>query len=127
MRSIARAVEILFGLLFFIGVLVQYNDPDPVRWMAIYLAATISCFLAAFGKLKWWFAAATAVVALIWAFIWAPQAYPNVRIAEMFQAWEMKNERIEEGREMYGLFIICVCMTILAIGAWRKRAPTTRE
>lgn len=118
---IGRVVLVILGMLFFVGVVVQYNDPDPVRWMAIYLAASAACFLAAFGKLKWWFAAATALVALIWALIWAPQAFPNVRIAEMFQAWEMKNERIEEGREMYGLLIIFVCMTVLAVGAWRNR------
>jgi hypothetical protein len=121
MRFLGRILQITFGLLFLLGAAVQYNDPDPVRWMAIYLAAAIACFLAAARKLKWWFAAGTAVVALIWALIWAPQAFPNVRIAEMFQEWEMKNERIEEGREMYGLFIICICMSILAINAWRKR------
>jgi hypothetical protein len=122
MRSLAsRVLLIIFGTLFFVGVVVQYNDPDPARWMAMYLAASAACFLGAFGKLKWWFAGTTALVALVWAVIWAPQAFPNVRIAEMFQAWEMKNERIEEGREFYGLLIIFVSMTILAMKARRDR------
>jgi uncharacterized membrane protein YidH (DUF202 family) len=33
----------------------------------------------------------------------------------------MANKRIEERREMYGLLIICVAMSILAVASWRKR------
>ena len=118
MSGMLRVFEFLFALLFLFGALVQYNDPDPLRWMAIYLAASVSCFFAGFNNIGWQFPAAVAVVALVWALIWAPQAFPNVRIEEMFESWEMKNVRVEEGREMYGLFIIFVVMTVVAIGRW---------
>ena len=118
MSWIGRIGEFLLALLFLFGALVQYNDPDPLRWMAMYLAASASCFLAGFNNIGWQFPAVVAVVALVWAFIWAPYAFPNVRLGEMFEAWEMKNVRVEEGREMYGLFIIFVVMTILAITRW---------
>jgi hypothetical protein len=118
MTWIVRGTEFFFALLFLFGALVQYNDPDPLRWMAIYLAASVSCFLAGFNNIGWQFPAAVAVIALVWALIWAPQAFPNVRFGEMFEAWEMKSVRVEEGREMYGLLIIFVVMTILAITRW---------
>ncbi len=110
-----RWLHLLFGLLFFFGALVQYNDPDPLRWMAIYLLAAVACLLAVLRKLKWWFAALIALVALGWAATLAPSVFPNVRAAEMVAAWEMKNSRIEEGREMYGLLMIGVWMTVLAV------------
>lgn len=92
-----------------------------MRWMGIYLAASFVSLLAAFDRLPWLFAASVAAVALIWASSLAPRAFPNVRISEMFSAWEMANERIEEGREMYGLLIIFFCMSILALARWRER------
>jgi hypothetical protein len=38
-----RISNLLFALLFAFSVVVQANDPDPLRWMAIYGAATAAC------------------------------------------------------------------------------------
>jgi hypothetical protein len=116
-----RGLNSALALLFLFGAAVQYNDPDPVPWMAIYLAASIACVLAATKKLRWWFAAAVGLVAVVWASILAPRIFPGVRIAELFGAWEMANNRVEEGREMYGLIVIAASMSILAIVTWRMR------
>ena len=117
----SRLLTIFFALLFLFGAVVQYNDPDPLRWIVMYLAASGACVLAASGRLPWLFAAALAATSLLWAVSLAPRAFPNVRFLEMFGAWEMANKRIEERREMYGLLIICVAMSILAVASWRKR------
>src|SRR5437763_13991000 len=101
MNWFVRAIEFFFALLFLFGALVQYNVRDVLRWMAIYLEASVSCFLAGFNNVGWQFPVVVAVIALLWALIWAPSAFPNVRFGEMFQAWEMKNVRLEAGREMY--------------------------
>ena len=113
-----------FALLFLFGAVVQYNDPDPLRWIAIYLAASVACAFAAIGRLPWLFPAAVAATSLVWALTLAPHALASVRILEMFSAWEMANERIEEGREMYGLLIICAAMSVLAVTSWRKRGAS---
>ena len=102
------------ALSFLFGAAVQYNDPDPLRWIAIYLAASAACALAALKWLRWWFAAAVAAVALVWTRTFIPGTLPNVRIPELFAAWEMASERIEQGREMYGLLIIGLYMAVLA-------------
>jgi hypothetical protein len=36
-----RIVDALMALIFLAAVAVQYNDPDPIRWMAIYGAACL--------------------------------------------------------------------------------------
>ena len=118
MNKAGRLAIALFGLLFLGGAMVQYNDPDPLRWMAIYLAGSAACFLAAMGRLHWAFAAVTAAGAFIWAVTLAPRVFPKVRVPELFQGWEMANTRIEEGREMYGLLLIFIVMTFLAIAVW---------
>ena len=108
------------AVLFLFGAAVQYNDPDPLRWIAIYTAAGAVCGLAAMQRLHWWLAAAVGAVALVWAVTLAPRAFPNVRLLEMFSAWEMANQRIEEGREMYGLLLIALYLSVLAITVGRR-------
>jgi len=118
MNWIIRGLEIVFAVLFLFGAAVQYNDPDPIRWMAIYLAACAACLAAVWNVGGWWFPALVGLVALIWGLTLAPRAFPNVRLGELVEQWEMKDVRVEEGREMYGLFIICVVMIVVAIGRW---------
>ncbi len=109
-----RLLNATMAVLFLFGAAVQYNDPDPFRWTAIYLAASAACVLAALRRLPWWFPALTAAVALVWAATFASRAFPAIRIAELFSAWEMASERIEEAREMYGLLLIGIYMVVLA-------------
>ena len=122
--SMFRLLNGAMALLFLFGAAVQYNDPDPLQWVAIYVAAAIACVLAMFNRLRWWIAAVVGTLALIWAITFVPVTFPNVRIAELFGAWEMANARVEEGREMYGLLIIAVYMAVLAVATRRRRATT---
>jgi hypothetical protein len=115
-----RFLHAAMALLFLFGAIVQYNDPDPLRWIAIYVAAAVACALAAAKRLPRWLPLVVLAIALIWAITLAPRAFPNVRILEMFAAWEMANQRIEEAREMYGLLLIAIYMGVLAIA--RPRA-----
>jgi len=112
------------ALLFVFAAAVQYNDPDPLRWMAIYLAAAAACVLALLGRLRWFVPAAVGLVALAWAATLAPHVLGHVRMGEMVEAWEMKDVRVEEGREMYGLLIVAAWMAVLTVAGWRRpRTP----
>lgn len=46
------SVSILLTLYFLFAAAVQYNDPDPVHWMLLYLTSAACCALAAMGKDK---------------------------------------------------------------------------
>jgi hypothetical protein len=117
-----RAVFGMFALLFLFGAIVQYNDPDAAPWIAIYLAASVACGRALLGRIRWWWPATIAAVAGAWALSMAPRAFPNVRLPELFGTWEMANSRVEQGREMYGLVIIFLCMAALAsVSYWKTR------
>ena len=59
---------------FLFSVAVQYNDPDPIRWMLVYGLAALACVLKLRGRLSWYFpAAALGAVALVWAASIAPR------------------------------------------------------
>ena len=115
-----RFADGLFLLLFAFSVVVQVNDPDPLRWIAIYGAAAIACLVG--GQLHWLVPVAIGLVALVWAGTIAPGVIGRVRFLEMFQEFEMKSRGVEESREMYGLLLVTGWMAVLAHRAfWRNR------
>ena len=119
---IFRAMNGVFAFLFLVGVLVQYNDPDPIQWMAIYgAAATLSLFAALRPGRAWaWAPWVVALIALAWGTGIGAHALGRVPFASMFQSWEMKNVAIEENRETYGLFIIAAWMIVLGVVRLRQ-------
>jgi transmembrane protein TMEM220 len=115
-----KVADALLLLMFVFSVAVQVNDPDPIRWMAIYGAAALACLLSLMGRLPWWFAVLTGVIALAWAATIAPRVIGQVPFMDMFAEFEMKDIGVEESREMYGLILIGGWMAILAHRAFRK-------
>ena len=118
-----RGMQWIMAAAFALSVAVQYNDPDPLRWMAIYGAA---CAVAVWAALRprrypWWAAAAVAIAAFLWAAGWMRQVTGRVWIPELFASWEMKNARVEVEREVGGLLIVAVWMTITALIAVLRR------
>ena len=92
-----------FLLLFILSTAVQYNDPDPIRWMAIYGAAAAACALALWGRLPRLPAALLSLVAFAWA------ATLAVRVIGKQHLWYA-----EEGREMMGLLLVGIWTALLA-------------
>lgn len=113
-------LNLLMTAAFLFSVAVQYNDPDPIRWMAIYGAAAVICMLAIAGRGRWPLAAAVGLLALVWALTLAPAVIGKVRFGELFEAFEMKDERVEVAREMGGLLIVAFWMLVSAIVFWRQ-------
>jgi hypothetical protein len=100
--------------LFVFGAAVQYNDPDPVRWMLIYVAAAAVCIGAvARGNVPGWVAPAVGVIALAWGLFWSDRV-PLKEYFQMFDYWEMKSPGAEEARETSGLLIIAAWMGFLS-------------
>jgi hypothetical protein len=106
--------------LFAIAAAVQYNDPDPLGWMAIYGAACIVSIIAvARGTAPLAASAIVGLIALVWALFWTGTSEATLGVyAHMFDNWEMRNTAIEEAREASGLFIVTVWMVVVALRAW---------
>jgi hypothetical protein len=115
-----KIANLVMLVAFVFGVIVQYNDPDPARWMAIYGAAAIACGLFAAGRKPWVVPALVLLVSVIWAATLAPAALGKVGFGELFEAFEMKDERVEIGREFGGLAIIAAWMLGLTLSSFRK-------
>lgn len=111
-----------FALLFGFGAVVQFNDPDALLWILIYVAASAACISSALRPSVRWPAIVVGLVALIWGLSYVPAVVGSTPFGDMFGAWEMQNEGIEKSREMYGLLIISAWLFFMA---YRDRATVS--
>lgn len=111
-------------LLFLFSAAVQLNDPDPLVWMALYAAAAVVCGLEIRRRSPVWVPLALALVAASWAATLHVRAH-DVPVSALFAEWEMRDLRVEEAREMYGLTIVGAWMLLIAaVGAVRRRTAS---
>lgn len=103
-------------LLFLLAVAVQWNDPDPVRWMAIYGAALCVCLLVAWRRrLPVAVPILVGLVALVWSLATIATGPAANWYSHMFDAWEMQSATVEQAREATGLLIVAVWMFVMAV------------
>jgi hypothetical protein len=112
---------------FLFSVIVQFNDPDPLFWMLIYGLAGAACVLAIGNRGSWIFPAAVGLVALVWAITLVSNVIGQVAFSELFEAFEMKDERVEIAREFGGLLIIAFWMAALVVAALRRKKGIASE
>ena len=121
MRVVFRIISAAMTGVFAVAVAVQYNDPDPFRWMMIYGAAgVLSAWVVLRGGAPLPLAVIVGLVALV-AGLAVAGVSDWTAFREMFLAWEMKSSTIEQAREASGLLIVAGWMAVLTIEAWRVR------
>jgi len=112
------------ALLFAYAAFLQFNDPDPLVWIAMYGAAALPCLAAAAGRpAPWPVPALVAAIAAVWAIWLATIVFGDQPTTDMFPDQETTGWVIvdaEEGREMGGLAIVAVGMLALAFITRRR-------
>jgi hypothetical protein len=107
-----------FALLFLLCAVVQWNDPDPARWMLLYGAVAVLSTAAAFG-VRARVPTLIVFVAILVAFaFWAP----SLRYAslEALQSFGMSGSvQEEEVREAVGLALASIWTAALLVGGFR--------
>jgi hypothetical protein len=108
------------ALLFAFAAALQLNDPDPIRWIAIYAAACVLSIVMFFKRrVPPAMVIAALVIALAWAAMIAFGGPDASEYEHMFDAWEMKSPSVEEAREASGLLIVAVWMFVLLMRSRR--------
>jgi hypothetical protein len=101
------------GILFLISAVLQYNDPDPIRWILLWGSAAAVCLLRGRVGWDWLMAGAVCAAALLWAGLLAPTALPGLELGDLAKKMKAGTPRIELGREILGLLIVAVWMAVL--------------
>ncbi|MFX0557691.1 transmembrane 220 family protein [Maribacter sp. CXY002] len=106
MKQLFKFIGIVFAILFALGAVVQYNDPDSLLWIIIYGFATVLSILFTLDKLKFIVPVVVGVLCLLGFFY----LYPTD-----FQGFDLNDgdiKTVELGREAFGLLIIGLVMFI---------------
>lgn len=115
MKRRLMVLNIVFAVIFLFAAAVQYNDPDPFRWIAIYGAAAAVCFLVASARVGTMLPLVVGLVALGWALTILPGLFgESIAPDQVFGTMHMANYAVEETREMLGLTVVSAWMLFLA-------------
>jgi hypothetical protein len=102
MRSPMTLVAISFSLLFVAAAAVQLNDPDPVRWIALYAGAALLCVTSTLRRPPAVLYLGFGALAAIWAATLLPEIAREVALT---------GNEVE--REFAGLLLVAIAMALL--------------
>ncbi|WP_036155708.1 transmembrane 220 family protein [Maribacter forsetii] len=114
MNLLFKILGYVFAMLFSVGAVLQYNDPDSLHWIIIYGVAALMSLLFALNKIGY----IVPLILGIFAFIGFVYLYPSD-----FQGFDLNDGDIvtvELGREAFGLLIISIVLLVFAFRIKRK-------
>jgi len=100
---------------FSICVGLQYNDPDPIRWMLIYGSAAVACAILPARRVFVVPAVAVGLIAAIWGAYLGHQVKDMLEMSDLFLKMHEKGGAVEVGREAGGLGLVAITL-LLASG-----------
>ncbi len=116
--KLASSATALFAILCLTSAGLQWNDPDPWAWVAIYLAAAAATVTALVRPSAWWAPVVVGAVAVGWGgWLWSRVA-GIVEVTDLWRKMSEKGGAVEEMREAGGLTIVAVAC---GLAAWRAR------
>ena len=115
MNSLFKTLGFLFSILFIVAAALQYNDPDTMIWIVIWVVAALFSLGFALNKISFMPLFFSGVMALGGFFYSYPEKFEGFEIG----TGDIKN--IEEGREAYGLLIIAIVLLIFAVRSYSTR------
>jgi len=127
-----KIFNIIFCVLFILFAAVQYNDPDPWKWMILYLYTAVLCWLAFRNK---FYPSAYLIGIVVYAAYALYKIFDQNGLIDWITqhdaeniAETMKAEKpwIEESREFFGLIILIVVLLIDYLYAKRKFKKSVR-
>ena len=126
MARVGLLFEVAMAGLCLLAAVLQYNDPDPLGWIAVYTVTGVLTI----GLRRWpdWWPAAVllAVVALVWSVAIGPAVLGSVPSEAILRQDGMDVTGAEEAREVLGLWLVAVWSAIVAVLARRRFASARR-
>jgi hypothetical protein len=100
-----RFASYLMAALLLLCALLQYNDPDPIRWIAMYGAAMVVALLLPAKRALVPVGFLVAAAALGWATYLLLEVWGRMEVKDLVEKMSEKGGAVEEGREAGGLAI----------------------
>ena len=109
-----KAVSWAMAGILLVCVVLQYNDPDPIRWMAMYGAGAVASVLLPIKKPAAALALLIGLVAFAWAIYLISTVWGRIALSDLTSKMSEKGGAVEVGREAGGLLIEGVWLMVAA-------------
>ena len=116
-----KIVNFVLALLFALFAIVQYNDPDPLRWIVLYGFVAFISLMAGFRKYYTWLNWLGIIVCIIWS----ATLFPSIREligehqpSDLVESMQATKPYIEGSRESLGLLLSAL---VLGFHLYRHR------
>ncbi|CAA0111656.1 Uncharacterised protein [Halioglobus japonicus] len=109
-----KSCNTVFLLVYLSSAAVQYNDPDALLWVAVYLAAALMCALQFRTNPPSWLPRVLLVISAVWMGALLPSIVGQVSLQEIFASISMKTRAVEEAREIGGLLLVSLWAGVLS-------------
>ncbi len=122
-----KIVNLFLTVLFILFAIFQWNDPDPVLWVLVYVFTALVCLQGYFGRGKLYFVIVGIVTFTALAATKAPGMINWLQAGEQSEIFgEMTTDRpyIEDTREFFGLLMALAAVVFNAF-LLRKRNKIT--
>lgn len=117
MTTVRKVSSAFMVVLFLLAAAVQFNDPDPLVWIAIYtVAATVTFWSIGAAEATQKRGLRASVPALATTAALSGAAYLSTKVFGLQPLFDS-----EEGREMMGLMIVAVWFAIVTL--WLRGKP----
>ncbi len=115
-----KIINLSLAALFVLFAALQYNDPDPFHWMALYFFTALVCVFAAYRRYNIYVLWLGILVCLVWMGTLLPEFINWIKMGAPNIAGEMKATEpyIEFTREFLG---VGICLGALVWQFWMKR------
>jgi hypothetical protein len=107
-----RISNLVLSILFLLFTIVQFNDPDPFKWILLYGLTAGICGFSAFGKKSKIINIITLLIVIIWMGILAPEFLNWIQegMPSITETMKVEEPYIEYTREFLGLLICLLAM-----------------
>lgn len=102
-----------------VAAALQWNDPDPLRWIAFYLAAAATGVAALHLRGGWRAALALCLVAVVWEGVLWWNVLDAVDATDLWRRMDEKGGKVEEYREAAGLTLVSLWLAAAALLGYR--------
>ena len=107
--------NIFFLVIYLLCAAVQYNDPDALPWVALYLSAAAMCAARLRKRLPEWPPKLLFIVSLLWMGALLPNIIGQVSPQDIAASISMQTTAVEEAREIGGLFLVALWSGMIAL------------
>ncbi|MEM8894591.1 MAG: transmembrane 220 family protein [Bacteroidota bacterium] len=108
-----KIIDGMLAVLFLLFAVVQFNDPDPLLWIAIYGIVALVSIGAFFNKYHHYTLISLILIITVWSLILVPNVFAWLTSSDLSQiAGEMMDDvpHIEGTREFGGLVIADIAL-----------------